>query len=237
IEVIGAGLGRTGTKSLAAALDLLGYKTYHFPLPEHSAAWAAYAGGTGSVQDAISAAVEDGYNATCDQPMADLFAAQLEMYPNARVILTVRDSPQKWAQSWKMLLEFISVQERPFSFMVPHFHQWIPFMKNWKQMRRIMGVPTLGLPPGKLIRGYASEPEGWLEDQYSAHNAAVQKHVPKDKLLVFNVKDGWEPLCRYLGKEVPDGAPFPNVNESKELQRATKIMKVVSYGWIPLVAG
>ena len=43
IKVIGAGLGRTGTKSLAAALDILGYKTYHFPLPQHSAAWAAYA--------------------------------------------------------------------------------------------------------------------------------------------------------------------------------------------------
>ena len=59
-KVIGAGLGRTGTKSLAAALDILGYKTYHFPLPQHSAAWAAYASGTGSVQDAINIAVVDG---------------------------------------------------------------------------------------------------------------------------------------------------------------------------------
>ena len=104
IKVIGAGLGRTGTKSLAAALDILGYKTYHFPLPQHSATWAAYASGTGSVQDAINTAVVDGYDATCDQPMADVFQDQMGMFSEARVILTVRDSPEKWAASWKVLV-------------------------------------------------------------------------------------------------------------------------------------
>jgi len=239
IKVIGAGLGRTGTKSLAAALDILGYKTYHFPLPQHSAAWAAYASGTGSVQDAINTAVSDGYDATCDQPMADVFRAQMEMFPDARVILTVRDSPEKWAASWKVLAEFIRVQERPFSLWRPYFYpafiQWIPFMRNWKRMRDVMGV-HLTLRPGQLVRGYVSEPEGWLEKQYEAHNKIVKKEVSKDKLLVFNVKEGWGPLCEFLEKEVPH-EPFPNVNESKELQRATLIMKVVSYGWFPLLLG
>mmetsp|Transcript_16583 Transcript_16583/g.23378 ORF Transcript_16583/g.23378 Transcript_16583/m.23378 type:complete len:272 (+) Transcript_16583:104-919(+) len=236
IRVIGAGLGRTGTKSLATAMDLLGYKTYHFPLPEHAAAWAAYSEGTGSVQDAIGMAVQEGYDATCDQPMADVFEAQLEMYPEAKVILTVRDSPEKWAKSWKVLMNFIRVQERPFSWRYPTFIQWIPFMKNWKTMRNVMGVPNLNLPPGKLIRGYDAEPEGWLEEQYEAHNAEVISKVPKEQLLIFNVKQGWEPLCEFLGKNVPKES-FPNVNESKELQLATTVMKTVSYGWIPFVAG
>ena len=238
IKVIGAGLGRTGTKSLAAALDTLGYRTYHFPLPEHSAAWAAYAEGTGTVQDAIMTAVNAGYNATCDQPMADTFAKQMEMYPDAKVILTVRDSPEKWAASWKILMEFIRVQERPFSLwrpFYPTFIQWIPFMQNWKRMRNIMGV-HLGLLPGQLIREYDSEPKGWLESQYNTHNNMVKEHVPKDRLLVFNVKEGWEPLCQFLGKEIPKD-PFPKVNESAEIRRATIIMKVLSYGWMPFLAG
>ena len=64
----------------------------------------------------------------------------------------------------------------------------------------------------------------------------MKRHVPKDKLLVFNVKEGWEPLCKFLGKDVPE-VPFPNVNESAELKRAIIMMKTVSYGWIPFVAG
>lgn len=234
VQVIGAGLGRTGTKSLAAALDLLGYQTYHFPLPEHSAAWAAYAEGTGSAQDAIRTAVGAGYDATCDQPMADVFAMQLGMFPDAKVVLTVRDDPEKWAKSWRVLMEFIEVQERPFSLFYPSFIQWISFTKNWKRMRDIMGVPNLGLSPGQLIRGYKHQPEGWLEKQYDAHNAAVEKRVPEDQLLLFNVKEGWDPLCRFLGKEVPT-TPFPNVNESDDLKRATVMMKIVSYGWIPFL--
>ena len=133
-------------------------------------------------------------------------------------------------------MEFIEVQERPFSFLYPTFMQWIPFMRNWKRMRDVMGVPTLGLSPGMLIRDYKHQPEGWIEEQYDAHNDEVQKSVPKDQLLVFNVKEGWYPLCKFLGKEIP-GVPFPNVNESNELKRATVIMKIVSYGWIPFLVG
>ena len=108
-------------------------------------------------------------------------------------------------------------------------------MRNWKRMRDMMGV-HLGLLPGQLIRGCMSEPDGWLEKQYEAHNQLVEDTVPKDKLLVFNVKEGWGPVCQFLGKEVPQES-FPNVNESKELQRATTIMRVVSYGWLPLFLG
>jgi len=235
IRVIGAGLGRTGTKSLQAALDLLGFRTYHFPLPAHSAAWAACAEGTGSVAAAIQTAVDAGYDATCDQPMADTYAEQMDMFKNAKVVLTVRDSPAKWAVSWRVLADFIQVQERPFSFWYPSFIQWIPFMRNWKKMRNLLGV-HFGLKPGELVRGFRNQPEGWLEKQYEAHNDAVKRHVPKDKLLVFNVKEGWEPLCKFLGKDVPE-VPFPNVNESAELKRAIIMMKTVSYGWIPFVAG
>eukprot|EP00521_Asterionellopsis_glacialis_P002703 CAMPEP_0195259542 /NCGR_PEP_ID=MMETSP0706-20130129/8023_1 /TAXON_ID=33640 /ORGANISM="Asterionellopsis glacialis, Strain CCMP134" /LENGTH=80 /DNA_ID=CAMNT_0040313055 /DNA_START=27 /DNA_END=269 /DNA_ORIENTATION=- len=62
------------------------------------------------------------------------------------------------------------------------------------------------------------------------------KQVPKDQLLVFNVKEGWDPLCKFLGKTVPT-VSFPNVNESEDLKRATVMMKIVSYGWAPFLVG
>ena len=92
IQIVGAGMGRTGTKSLQAALDLLGYKTYHFPLPAHAETWARHAEGTVSSDAVLEMIVQDGFTATCDQPPADLYAEQLRKYPGAKVVLTVRDS-------------------------------------------------------------------------------------------------------------------------------------------------
>ena len=233
VEVIGAGLGRTGTKSLQAALDKLGYQTYHFPLPEHADAWAKYADGALSADEVFDMITGDGFSATCDQPPADLYAEQLRKFPDAKVILTVRDNSQVWARSYTALLTFIEVQERPFSLGYPTFIQWIPFMRAWKKMRDCMGT-HLGLDRGELIRGWRSkaDPAAWLSAQYEAHNAQVKATVPSSKLLVFNVKEGWGPLCAFLGKPVPS-EPFPCVNESADIQSATKVMKVVSYAWLP----
>ena len=85
IAVIGAGLGRTGTKSLQAALDRLGYTTYHFPLPAHAETWARYAEGMASADECLEMVARDGFTATCDQPAADVYAEQLRKYPTAKV--------------------------------------------------------------------------------------------------------------------------------------------------------
>ncbi len=217
-------------------LDLLGYQTYHFPLPAHAETWARYAEGDASFDEVLELIVRDGFTATCDNPPADLYAEQLRKYPDAKVVLTVRDSGAKWAASWKVLMRFIEVQERPFSLAYPTFIQWVPFMRAWKRMRGCIGT-YLGLPPGQLIRGWSQQPDpdAWLAAQYDAHVAQVKASVPPSKLLVFNVKEGWAPLCAFLGKEVP-AEPFPNVNESADLEFARKAMIALSYAWLPAVA-
>lgn len=234
IEVIGAGLGRTGTKSLQTALDLLGYKTYHFVSPDHAEKWASLAQGTGATSDDILEMIaKEGFTATCDQPTADLYAEQLRKYPNAKVILTIRE-PEQWVRSWKVLMDFIQVQERPFSLLYPSFIQWIPFMRQWKSMRDLMGT-HMGLAPGELIRGWRNKPHDWLAQQYDKHNSKVLLTIPSNKLLIFDVKEGWEPLCHFLGKPIPS-VPFPNVNETADINRATALMKIVTYTWIPILS-
>ena len=134
LQVIGAGLGRTGTLSLAAALEILGHKTYHFVTPEHAEHWAQLADGDdGDVDSCLARITDGGYEATCDQPTADVFEDQMRMYPSAKVVLTVRDTPAAWVRSWRVLSDFIEVQERPFSLLYPSFIQWVPFMRNWKR--------------------------------------------------------------------------------------------------------
>jgi hypothetical protein len=64
------------------------------------------------------------------------------------------------------------------------------------------------------------------------HIEAVKTHVPVDQLLIFEVKEGWQPLCQFLGCQVPD-AEFPNLNDTNEFNRRVRILRIVSV--LPLV--
>ena len=66
----------------------------------------------------------------------------------------------------------------------------------------------------------------------------MKKTVPQEKLLIFNVKDGWEPLCNFLELPIPE-EPFPNSNDSEKMKRTIKIIKIAAYclvfGLVPAV--
>ena len=65
----------------------------------------------------------------------------------------------------------------------------------------------------------------FVQEKYREYNERVQTVIPKERLLVYNVKQGWEPLCMFLGCEVPQES-FPWVNRG---QRGTlsKFVKVI----------
>ena len=85
------------------------------------------------------------------------------------------------------------------------------------------------------LNKYKDDPDAFLCAQYNAHIQSVQDMVPRDRLLVFNVTSGWAPLCEFLKKDIPQ-VPFPFVNESDDIQMATKLMKIITYSWIPILA-
>lgn len=234
IQVICAGFGRTGTLSLTEALKTLNYKPYHFVDFNHHQQWSEFAKGKRSVDDIIDLIVEDGYNATLENPTSDVYTDILQRYPNAKVILTVRDSPEAFVNSWKVLFDTMVITEQRFSWKFPSFFGYIPLFRNLKQTRYFMGTTHLGLAPGELTHGWRTYGDDWLVEQYNRHNEHVQDHVKTGQLLVFNVKEGWGPLCQFLEKEVPT-APFPHVklNNAKALKELRKKFLFVVYGWIP----
>ena len=61
---------------------------------------------------------------------------------------------------------------------------------------------------------------------YQEHNEAVRREVPAERLIDFEVKQGWAPLCAFLGKPVPE-TPFPNVNDSAEFKRRIRTLKMI----------
>jgi len=217
IRVVCAGLGRTGTLSLTEALEILGYKPYHYVAASHAKQWRLLAQGDASVDSLIDLVVDDGYDAVLENPCSDIYQDILKRYPSAKVVLTVRDSSDKFEASWKVLMDTMVLSELPFSWTFPSFFGWIPLFQYLKMIRYFMGTTHLQLQPGELTHAWREKEDGWLAIQYERHNTHVQQHVSNENLLVFNVKQGWKPLCDFLQCEIPKDTPFPHskTNDTK----------------------
>jgi Sulfotransferase domain len=201
ISVIGAGVGRTGTNSLKLALNQLGCGPCHHMdeviqnLPTHVPLWAAAAKGKPDWS-----AIFTGYNSAVDWPVASFYRELHKIYPAAKFILTVR-SPEGWYASFsETIYKLISNPEVP------------PPMQDWLAM----GLAVLGKA------GFVLElNEAELKTAFAAHNEAVKAAIPAKQLLVYEVKQGWEPLCAFLGKSVPTDA-FPRTNDRAEFWERIK---------------
>jgi hypothetical protein len=194
LQVIGAGFGRTGTMSLKLALEQLGFGPCHhmvevFAHPESIPWWTDAAEGRPAWDRIFS-----GYRAAVDWPTATFYRELAQHYPDAKVILTERD-PESWFRSTQATIfarDFSEVGDDPWVNMV---------------MKAV----------GDLFERRMHDRET-LISVFKAHNARVREVIPADRLLVYEVAQGWEPLCRFLDVPVPDG-PMPKVNSTEEFQQ------------------
>ena len=200
LKVIGAGLGRTGTMSLKLALErLLGGPCYHMVelfehLEAHTPLWHRAAKGEAVNWDLVF----DGYVAAVDEPVSVQWRAIADFYPDALVILSRRD-PASW---WKSASETIlPVKWNPPPDMTPARKAWLAMiMENYRTV----------YPQG-------FEDPATAQAAFMAHNERVIAGVPDDRLLIWEVSQGWEPICRKLGLPVPD-EPFPMSNSTEEFK-------------------
>lgn len=197
LKVIGTGLGRTGTLSLKAALEALGFgPCYHmmevFPRPAHVALWTKAARGEAVDWDKLY----DGFGATVDWPSTHFWRDLIRRYPNAKVIHTERE-PEVWYKSFSQTIG----EAMAHSDMQPE-------MAPWAEMTRLIITE-------QTFAGDYSKAN--VLKAYAAHNDEVKRSVPAGTRLDFNVADGWEPLCRFLGVAVPT-TPFPKTNSTDEFR-------------------
>ena len=143
--------------------------------------------------------------ATVDWPGCSFYQELMEAYPEAKVLLSVRD-PDRWYES--MLTTIYRV---PRSFLLFLLRPTLPFIRN---LYRMVNAAVWGGTFG-----------GRFEDRehaigiFERHNEEVKKHVPPDRLLVYDVKQGWEPLCHFLDVPVPIDKAFPHLNDAARIQR------------------
>jgi hypothetical protein len=195
LEVIAAGLGRNATFSMKFALEKLGFGPCHHMVE-------VFANGSRQIPLWIEAArgnpdwdgIFADYRATSDYPSASYWRELAEHYPQAKVVLTTRD-PDSW---------FESVSDTIFS--------------------DAMQAGLVGTPLGDMMQGVIFSHFGggdirdraFMTDWYVKRNQEVIDTIAPERLLVFHPKDGWEPVCAFLGVEVPQ-VKFPKVNSRDEI--------------------
>jgi hypothetical protein len=198
LEIIGPGFGRTGTNSLKLALEHLGFGPCHHMFevrdnPELLPDWEAAARGEPVDWDRVFR----GYRSQVDWPGARYWRELARHFPEAKVILTVRD-PDAW---------FDSVQATIVPFIAARGTHPSPHVNAIAEMA-YRTIVALIFEDRLSDRDHATR-------VFREHIAVVKAEIPAHRLLVLDLREGWQPLCDFLGVEVPD-VPFPKTNSSKE---------------------
>ena len=208
LKVVGAGFGRTGTLSLKTALEKLGFgPCYHmmevFPRPEHVGMWHRLAFENQIDWEALFA----GFQATVDWPSARWWREIADHYPNAKVLLSVRD-PEAW---YKSMIETIY---QPMKSSAPDDAPELLRMQNQMVRKAILGETF----------DNRFEDKAHALEVFARHTQEVRDAIAPSRLLVFDVREGWAPLCRFLDVPIPD-EPFPRLNDTATTQAMIRMMR------------
>ena len=214
MKLIGAGFGRTGTSSLKVALEMIGFgPCYHMQEvikhPSHVRPWVR--AGRGEPVD--FAALLAGFEAGVDYPVANFYKELMATFPDAKVLLSVRD-PHAWYRSTYQTIYQMHSLPRWFRWVNPLFDRFL---------RLVELIVWDGLFEGRF------EDEARALAIFAEHTAEVKAAVPPEKLLIFDVREGWGPLCDFLNVPVPH-QPFPHVNDRQVLRRLLAVGHTL--GWL-----
>jgi hypothetical protein len=207
MQVIGAGLPRTGTLSQKIALEMLGFgPCYHMVnvLADLDLAlqWRRAIGGETNWEETFA-----GFESTVDWPGSFFYKELIDAYPDAKVVLGVRDG-ESWARSMHETIWGVFYGDG----LVRHLSaargivdpKWRGYMEMMMEMWDRSGLME---SENKSAQAMAGSMERYQEE--------VKETVPADRLLVWSVQEGWDPLCEFLEVDVPD-APFPRTNDTAE---------------------
>ncbi len=198
LKIIGTGFGRTGTNSLKLALEQLGFGPCHHMFevrdnPDQLPFWQAAASGNLPDWDAVFA----DYNSCVDWPSARFWREITNTYPQAKVVHTIRPE-ESWLNSFYKTI-FPAMRDR---------HLQEPGLRR----DRLDMAHEIVLE--QVFGGQAQNRDHALSI-YRAHNQQVISSIAPDRLLVYELAEGWAPLCKFLNVPVPD-TPLPHVNSTEQ---------------------
>jgi hypothetical protein len=206
MHVIGAGLPRTGTLTQKVALELLGLgPCYHWvdviANLDRVEQWERALDGEGPWEEIFA-----GYASTVDWPGGFFYAELLDAYPEAKVLLSVRD-PQRWEPSFRETIWDMCFGDTLIHNLSAARAKVDP---RWERYLRLIDR-MFWIERGTFAGGAGETPETMIAAM-ARHEAAVKELVPAERLLVWDVTEGWGPLCEFLEVPVP-AEPLPHAND------------------------
>ncbi|CAH8602446.1 unnamed protein product [Schistosoma bovis] len=218
--VIGAGLPRTGTKSLKNALEIIYHKPcYHMTeiiTKQHDdiEKWQrlfneALNNNKPSNEMIIHQGLKDilnNYGTVTDVPACGFYKELMEIYPNAKVILTIRDK-NDWLSSFRQTL--MPKSNDSFNRTIDEADQILELGPKFIQM----AIDSMKLAFRKLDFDIDNDEE--MLRCFDEYNKIVKETVPSERLLIHQLGDGWEPLCKFLNVDIPEGISYPFINVRK----------------------
>jgi hypothetical protein len=200
MKLFGAGLPRTGTLSQKVALEMAGLgECYHMVNVlgdlSQGAVWRRVLSGETDLREALA-----GHGASVDWPGGFFYREALEAFPEAKFLLSVRD-PQAWERSMRATIWDVLYGDSIVQDLSSARARVDPGWRSYTELMREMWDRAGMAPDCDLAR------------EMERFNQEVIDTIPADRLLVWSVAEGWEPLCEFLEIPVP-GAPFPRLNDS-----------------------
>lgn len=229
MRVIGAGLPRTATTTQAIAFEKLGFgPCYHMrdlmmDMERSLGLWEAAARGKPDWDEIFGDS-----QSTCDWPGARYYKELLEHYPVAKVVLSVRPA-EGWVRSMRDTVWAIYFGDSVMHHLCVARAVLDP---SWRRFMDLMTCMTWDEHTGALSPAAATHGDDGLAAAMDRWNERVKGDVPADRLLVWEPRQGWEPLCEFLEVDVPD-EPLPNVNDTAAFKEGIMggALSVVNEWW------
>lgn len=230
MKVFFAGLPRTGTNSLADAngMRLLGFHTMHgFDFLTMTADVKEYFESARTREDGVrllQVMESKGYDCLGFDMFSWMLEDALDLNRDVKVILTVRDSPKIWAESFASIASHLYFWIlRPFTFFQV-FRDIAPLFKHLQNY-------YVGYQPGDGLDVPKSFDQELFMLTYEKHNSWVKRVVPPQNLLVYNIKEGWEPICKFLEVEKCPTGKMPQVGDRRIVDMMSKILWLITTCW------
>ncbi len=234
-QVIGTGLSRTGTFSTRIALTkLLGGKCYHgyvASLDGEPEFWQKASNGQLSEQDWVQGLEGRGYTAGVGEPINLFYPELMKIFPKSKVILTVRPVDD-WVRSMRRAII------EPRSYLEEPPISWVFSLLGIAQAKE-----SLNDVRKRMADKWGFEHNLWsaveagdetAREYFESWNAQVIASVPKDRLLIYNVEDGWEPLVQFLNVTMPQEA-FPKINDADTVRLVIRLGYWIVVLFVPII--
>lgn len=227
MKIICAGIQKTGSKSLSRALSILGYRVYDAPetFTYMRRTWIDFFNGKITIEDVCAKYDEQDVDVVVDLPANYFWREMSQYWPKAKIILTVRDSEDEWYGS---LVRFFKGNVA-----------WIGKFIYVGHLSPLVATTEYGLtiPYLRLMYGNANlhplkydfdnkNNEPIYKRKYREHNLLVRSCAPPDRLLDYNVKEGWPSLCKFLNLSIPN-QEFPFRNQSANLEQTAEFVQTL----------